>query len=338
MFLILTSCASEASTAVVQQEIIPEIPEAEFISAFSSTDVVASGSSEYTHKSVPATRYAAANVFDGDFNSGWCPHFIDSSPQMTISFPEKVKLKDVRIVNGFKKKDLLKTVEIYYDEDPSPRGEMNFKNELAIHIFKMPEGEVKNLRLKITDVYKVTEHQSSCIPEISFWEQDGNTAFALSRPASSYPSVSNVVVTLGDTLTQCGTLNEKHFNINKTNEYTYYSSYWGAFYIYRPDDRVVIQSENADVRIAARLSYAREGDKIDMKLTRKTWLGYDQENNYDIEEFEVIGNYKLDAQFCYGAAFVSVDPEIVSEPMSVYRAEFYSQGKLIGLEEFTWSQ
>lgn len=334
--MLLSSCSS-TPVSKIEQEIIAEVPEAEFISAFSSEEVAVGASSEYLHKNISNTRYAASNVLDGDYDSGWCPHYWDSSPELTISFPEKVKLKDLRIVGGFPKKDLIKTIEVYYDDDATPRGEMNFKDELAIHVFTMPEGEVKDLRLRIRDVYKLTSHSSTCIPEISFWENAENTAYALSK-ASVSMSLSNVLITLGDNLTQCGTLNEKNFNISKTNEYIYYSSYYGAYYIYRPENRTVIQSANGDVQIAARVNYARAGDKIDMKLSRKTWLGYDEENNYDKYEFEVIGNYDLDVETCYGYAFVKVDPEIVPEPMSIYRAEFFKQGKLIGMAEFSWAE
>jgi hypothetical protein len=167
--------------------------------------------------------YNAANVLDIDYSTAWCSSGKDSLPSFSLDFSENVHLGTVGIMPGFardeaifKENNRLKTVEVWYDDQPEALAELNFTDEYAMQFFDLPEEAVQKLHLKIMETYPGSKYDDTCISEIDFWSdwvntKDSNAAY--NRPISIESgeillanSIENVET--NDILNACGSFDE----------------------------------------------------------------------------------------------------------------------------------
>jgi len=171
--VLLTACAQVAPARV------EELPDVSVAPAFESSreTTIAEGSSELKDDTGYGFAYSAANVLDLDYSTAWCPNMAeDAIPVLTLNFPEPTKLSTVGIVGGFArdediffKNSRLKTVEVWYDDQPEALGELHFEDKYEMQFFQMPEDSVKSVKFKVMEVYSGSKYKDTCVAEIDFW-------------------------------------------------------------------------------------------------------------------------------------------------------------------------
>jgi len=199
------------------------------LSDISKDDLVASGSSELSDNSGYGFAYDAENVFDMDFSTAWCPKASDVPAELTIDLPDNVTLGNVGIVGGFGRDESiymqnnrLKTVEVWYDDQPEALEEFNFEDEYEMQFFEMPNEPGKKVTFKIMDVYPGSKYDDTCIAEVDFFNEwvatedadaamnyykEHKAAFAV-RPVG----VEMLRMTYSPFLTACGQMNTSNLD------------------------------------------------------------------------------------------------------------------------------
>jgi hypothetical protein len=223
---LFSACGSDTEVVTVVDENGEEVQvELPLGKELDPADVVVTASAVLTDASGYGFDYSPDKVLDTDYSTAWCVSN-NAIPTLSLEFPEETLLGTVGIMPGFgrdedifMKNNHIKYLEVWYDDQPEALEEFYFEDSYEMQFFQMPAEPVTKVNFKITQVYRGSLYNDTCVAEVDFWSdwvenQDAAAAYEFyteekAEEALQPVGIESLSMTTGEYLTDCGAVSSE---------------------------------------------------------------------------------------------------------------------------------
>lgn len=368
--LLITGCKTTTNTTqdldvdLDDNENQVEITTAEFTTTRANTNTIAV--TELQDDTGYNFAYSANNVLDLDYSTAWCSATNDNRPLITLDFGEATSLEKIGIVPGFardekifNKNNRLRTVTLL-GQGSEELQQITFSDSYGMQFFDVEIPSVKQLGLRVDEVFEGSKYNDTCIAEIDLWsdwvkQKDSQAAynyylknkeaFAL-RPVS-LSSMELIFanprngINQTDLLTACGAIDTNVVN----------KEVWDGGYTYvlgeNPDDQIIGDEYLGNYNGAAEFGAAagqqpllsaglsgdaKIGDKFEVRWYKTSFF-------MELPEKELLQTATLEPKECSdGRLYLSDSLSSPEATLGGFEVYLYYGDRLIGKRSFNMAQ